>query len=297
MRRLDWIPADYMDECVHEGTIYKLEYETDDYFHAGKRIEKHAWVYIPYGYKKGQSYPCVYFMHGAGTDLDTFLYPAGQPLLFYHVLNHMIEAGEIPPMIMVFPTYYQGEYGPSNCTKETDLGLAACFPKELREDLIPAVEKEYLNVPVHYSLRNREEHKRRIFAGFSVGGVIAWNVFADCLDLVSSFGMLSGDCWKKEWMGGSKCTVETVDLLEESVNQNRYSKEAFTIFAYTGEKDAACIGMEKQIEEMYRRKNTFDRENVAFTIMEGGLHNYDYGFLYLYHCLKEWYRREQKQGE
>ena len=291
MKKLKWIPPSYMEECLHSGKLERLNYETEDYFHKGRRIEKHAWVYVPYGYEKGEMYPSVYFMHGAATDLDSFLWPAGQHFLFFHILNHMIENGDIPPLIMIFPTYYQGEYGPSNCTKETDLALAACFPDELRYELIPEVEKAYMDVAADYSLRNRTERKRRIFTGFSMGGVIAWNVFCDGLDLFSSFGMLSGDCWKKEWMGGSKYPEETADILERAVKNRNYHADDFSVFAYTGEKDPAYTGMSRQIEQLYQRKDLFSRENLSFHVMENGLHHYDYGFLYLYHCLKEWKER------
>lgn len=290
-KALEWIPTEYWEEASRPGRLEKLYYETVDYFHAGKKLRKHAWVYLPPEYQKGERYLSMYFMHGAGTNLDEWIFPAGQPFAFKNVLDHMIENGDIQPVIFVFPTYYQGEYNEKNCNKDTDIGLAEYFPTELRQDLIPAVETGYLNLTSDYSAfslrKKRADRERRIFGGFSMGAVTTWNVFAECMDLFSIFCPLSGDCWRAEWMGGSKKSAETAALLAEAIENSGYEDSDYRIYCVTGERDIALKAMSMQIEEMYRLNHLFHKNNLQFDIAENGLHNYDYGFLYLYHFLKD----------
>ncbi len=283
-KKLEWIPPKYLEDSSCPGTLDKMEYVTENYFEIGENVRKHAWIYLPYGYEYGSDYPYAYFMHGAATDFDSWIKPAGIPFLFKNVLDNMIEHGDIPKVIMVFSTYYQGKYNRENCKKETDIALAQRYPSELRYSLVPAVERNYIEGDAKNFKSNR---KKRMFAGFSMGSVITWNVFCECMDLFEFYGPLSGDCWKEEWMGGSRSSKKTARYLETAVKKSGYGQEDFHIFAYTGSRDVAFRAMSEQIKEM-KCGNFFNGDNLDYTVMEGGMHNYDYGFLYLYYCLKTW---------
>lgn len=63
------IPVKYISQRFSEcGTIETISYTTFDYFGDGSEIEKHANVYLPYGYDEEKQYNVLYLMHGIGGD-------------------------------------------------------------------------------------------------------------------------------------------------------------------------------------------------------------------------------------
>ena len=73
------MPAEMLKECDKKGTVERFEYEsrvydkddgTDDNTAAtnaqksAEKLQKGAWVYVPYGYDASKKYDILYLMHG-----------------------------------------------------------------------------------------------------------------------------------------------------------------------------------------------------------------------------------------
>lgn len=139
------IPDSYLTEAEQQGTLQDLYYNTYESFsynEKSQRLQKHAVVYLPYGYNESKQYPVFYLMHGGWSNEYTYLGSPDEPQGMKHILDHGIANGEIQPMIVVCPTY--------NNTSPEDSGdyslalrLTDNYHNELINDLIPAVEGKY----------------------------------------------------------------------------------------------------------------------------------------------------------
>ena len=139
------IPDSYLTEAKQQGTLQDLYYNTYESFsydEKSQKLQKHAVVYLPYGYDESKKYPVFYLMHGGWSNEYTYLGSPDEPHGMKHILDHGIANGKIQPMIVVCPTY--------NNTSPEDSGdyslalrLTDNYHNELINDLIPAVEGKY----------------------------------------------------------------------------------------------------------------------------------------------------------
>ena len=280
------MPSIYWTEAEEKGTIEKCVYDTEDALKIGRMIQKYAYVYLPFGYQRGKDYKVAYFMHGAGTDISEFLNHGEECSPMKNVLDHMIQYKDVEQMIVVFPTYYQGDYNPSNCTMEKDVFLGKYFPQELVSSLMPAVESRYCTA----TGRETAHRSRRGFGGFSFGGAITWEVFSQCLEQFSFFFPASGYFLDKIAERSVDLGKRVSQLAGHVENSYKEAKE-FYIYAVTGEKDIAYTPMKEQIQLMKKVPEIFNEENMTFAVCENGLHNYEYAGMYLYNALRafDWY--------
>jgi len=115
-------------------------------------------VYTPPGYEVGQQkYPVFYLLHGAG-DCDDSWTSVGRAGF---VLDNLLAAGKIKPMIVVMPAGHQpgtpGATPPPPATAEQP----PPFTAEFVTDVMPYVEKHY---------RTLTDRPHRAIAGLSMGG-------------------------------------------------------------------------------------------------------------------------------
>ncbi len=187
-KRAVWaVPAKYdTGEIPEAGTLEELVYETKAYATDSRPVTKRALVYLPYGYDEGGQYNILYLMHGTGDDENYWLQTHGYNKI---MLDRMIAAGEIQPLIVVTPTFYVEDDG-----KDSSLDiLTFSFREELRNDLMPAVETKYATFAEtadDAGFAASREH--RAFAGLSRGAVTTANsVLCGSLDYFSRFGLFS----------------------------------------------------------------------------------------------------------
>lgn len=86
-------------------TLYYNTYESFSYDEKSQKLQKHAVVYLPYGYDESKKYPVFYLMHGGWSNEYTYLGSPDEPHGMKHILDHGIANGKIQPMIVVCPTY------------------------------------------------------------------------------------------------------------------------------------------------------------------------------------------------
>lgn len=144
-----------------------------------------ALIYTPPGYSKGKKYPVLYLLHGIGGDEKEW-FNQGKPQL---ILDNLYAEKKLQPMIVVLPNGRAAKddrasgniYGPDR------VQAFAVFERDLLDDLIPFVEKNY---SVHTDRENRA------IAGLSMGGGQSLN-----------FGL--GNLEKFAWVGGFSSAPNT----------------------------------------------------------------------------------------
>lgn len=172
-------------EIAETGTLEELIYDTKAYATDSRSLQKRALVYLPYGYEESKPYNILYLMHGTGDDENYWLSTHHYNKV---MLDRMIAAGEIEPLIVVTPTFYVED----DCKDGLD-ALTFSFREELRNDLMPAVESKYSTYAESIDdagfARSRDH---RAFAGLSRGSVTTCHsAFCGSLDYFSWFGMFS----------------------------------------------------------------------------------------------------------
>ena len=60
------MPKEMLTECTNKGTVELFEYTSETYDDSHRKLNKRAYVYLPYGYDKSQSYNILYLLHGGG---------------------------------------------------------------------------------------------------------------------------------------------------------------------------------------------------------------------------------------
>lgn len=125
-----------------------------DYWSRSLKRLRHVAVVTPPGYDQspGERYPVLYLLHGAG-DRELGWVADGRA---HHILDNLLADGKARPMIIVMP---DGHPLPPGSVEMMD--AFPLFEKDLLEDLIPFVEKNY---------RVKDDAAHRALAGLSMGG-------------------------------------------------------------------------------------------------------------------------------
>lgn len=278
------LPKSYFQPAERQGIVRRINYPTKAYG------VKYAYVYIPFGYDEkdlSRRYDILYLVHGANSGTETFLWGENMNSHFKNMIDHMIEDGEIKPLIIVTPTFYPPGNIKSGQGRERE--LAEKFPDELIHHLMPSVESLYLTYADTIDYEGFcASRNHRFFGGFSMGGVITWYVFDRLMDCFSAYIPLSGDCWKFCSLGGERMPAETAQWLADSVRNSSRTAEDFKIYTSTGTLDTAYLALKNQTDAMLKHPDVFkDGENGnLFTFFaQGGVHDYIYAYEYLHSAL------------
>ena len=271
------IPEDCLRPAERAGRVERLDY-------AAGGVGKHALVYVPFGYDgDDRPYDVFYLIHGGGGDQADFFRPE-----FLAMLDHLFEAGLPARMLVVCPSYYAPE-GADRGISASGAAVAG-FARELKEDVIPAVERRYRVYAARGDgLRANRDH--RAVGGFSMGAVATWYAFLDALDAFRWFMPLSGDCWLFGELGGSTHAEQTARALAEAVARQGFGPGDFRIHAITGTKDVACPNETAQIDAMRAFPEVFRfGDNIDYDLLEGGVHDYADIRRYIYNALPGLFR-------
>ena len=171
---------DVVRKNIPHGTVDTISYSS-------KTVGtiRRALIYTPPGYSKRKKYPVLYLLHGIGGDEKEWL-NGGHPEV---ILDNLYAENKIEPMIVVMPNgrAMKDDRAVGNVFDSVKVQAFATFEKDLLNDLIPYVEK---NFPV---VKDRE---RRAIAGLSMGGGQSLN-----------FGL--GNLDKFAWIGGFSSAPNT----------------------------------------------------------------------------------------
>ena len=290
---IDAVPEGYFAPSDHAGQVVEITYDSRDYTAASEpAIQKTAYVYLPYGYDEADEntrYDILYLMHGWTMTAGDFFDTAQSGIV--PMLDHMIENGDIPPVIVVCATFDAQNQSQGFSRSVEELSV---FHRDLRENLIPYVESRYHTYADDVTgegLQASREH--RAFGGFSLGAVTTWYQFIYNLDYIKYFVPMSGDCWIMGTYGGLYQPVETVDYLEQVVADGGWDGDDFCIYQGIGTDDPIWDQTDSQIQEMLGR-DLFTAENLHYAIIQGGRHDIDACERYLYHALQTFFGSEEE---
>ena len=227
----------YRQHDIEErGTIRRLSYEsTDD---QGVKVLKYANIYLPYGYDESadRAYNVLYVMHGGGGNPDAWL----DSCLIKNELDFAFSEKEAEPFIVVFPTYYKRG---AKADQKPDAGFSYAneqilfFQKELREDLIPAVESScrtfaYGDVSEE-SLRASRTH--RAFSGFSMGGGTTWYAFTENLDITAIYEVTTYTVTFTDGVTGDVIGTDTVTIGSDATFPAPPEHEGYDFIGWDGD--------------------------------------------------------------
>lgn len=157
-------PAFYDVKDVPHGEVRIKPYVSKSLGGLGRT----AWVYTPPGYDRGNNYPVLYLLHGAG-DIESGWTMIGRA---NNILDNLIAEGKARPMVVVMPLGYATQSfwaGPARAAANTPAAPGAAptpivqqgFYRDFLNDLMPMVEKDY-------KVSKRADD--RAIAGLSMGG-------------------------------------------------------------------------------------------------------------------------------
>jgi enterochelin esterase-like enzyme len=160
---------------IAHGKIDTVRYESKTVGTTRKAI-----IYTPPGFSKDKKYPVLYLLHGIGGDEKEWL-NGGKPQV---ILDNLYAEHKIEPMIVVMPNgrAMKDDRATGNIMAPDKVQAFATFERDLLNDLIPFIEKEY---PVI----NDREH--RAIAGLSMGGGQSLNFGLGNLDTFAWVGGFS----------------------------------------------------------------------------------------------------------
>ena len=274
------VPAEYMVQAEHPGTVERLDYATKDYARNSEDIQKTAYIYLPYGYDAADTETCydiVYLMRGWGGSAGEYFRMAN----LKNVFDNLIEKGNMKPIIMVSATFYTENSSGDFSSSITDF---RAFHLDFENALMPAVEGKYHTYAASSSdagLKASRDH--RAFGGFSLGSVTTWLELCYDYDYIRYFAPMSGSSWYYGTYGNFRFK-DNVDFIENLVQEQNLDERGYFIYHAVGTQDAVkgqSIGM---AEEMLSR-DTFTPDHYVFYQKDGGYHDFNAVQEYLYHAL------------
>ena len=277
------VPAEYKKKATQQGKIVAFTYKTSTYYgeetwpnsnldtktaaayaeREDRELEKKIYVYLPFGYDEAadKRYQVLYHMHGTTCDGTTLIKGEGKDSETKRLLDNMIENGDIKPMIVVFPTWYNGL---DLDEKDPDY-LISHFGTELKRDVMPAVEKQFktyaglkegmTEAEMEQAFEDSRAH--RAVSGYSRGGVLTWNLFAEMQNCFQWYVPMSGDYLCELFTATQESCTEKTEALTKKLDDQGYGKEDFFVYSTVGALDFAYRGVNMQFHSMLRQPEYF----------------------------------------
>ncbi len=280
------VPSSYKTASDHPGTVTRLEYDSKDYVRDEAAITKTAYVYTPYGYDESDEetrYNIIYLMHGWGGHAGEYFEYTSTKNMF----DHLIENGDIPPVIIVSATFYNEN---SSADFNSSIAEFRQFHRDFEENLMPTVEGLFhTNAKSAADADLRASRDHRAFGGFSLGSVTTWLQFCYDYDYIRYFLPMSGSCWYYGTYGDFQIE-KNVDYIEQLVKDNDLAQRGYFIYHAVGTQDAVKSQSIDMADEMLRRNDVFTPAHYMFHLKDGGYHDFNAVQEYLYNALPLFFR-------
>ncbi|MGI6211680.1 MAG: alpha/beta hydrolase [Anaerovoracaceae bacterium] len=294
IRGIRKIPAGYQKPAKKQGKVRLIHYDTTLIDGTGRTVRKTARVYLPYGYKKSKKYNIVYLVHGYGGHDYTYLGTNDDPRPFRNILDHMIQEGDIEPIILVTPTLtleYTDYYTELN-------GM----DHEIAHELMEAVESKYSTYAEDTSEEGyRASRNHRAFAGFSMGSSVTWRLLRDHADYAKYYLNMSMPLYYTESGYDEQLNTQSAQAIVNGIEASGVTAKDYKVFAASGTKDFMCKGTEQQVEALAgytkwftKTSKGFDKGNIMFHAWKGREHHYYEGYPYLYNALIRFFKDDSK---
>jgi enterochelin esterase-like enzyme len=211
------------------------------YFSKVTNSWRQFYIYTPPAYDSAvnTSYPVLYILHGGGED-ETGWATQGKTDL---IMDNLIAAGKAKPMLIVMPDANIGAGGFNAGSIENSLKL---FEKEMKETIIPFVEKNY---------RTLTDANSRAMAGLSLGGMHTLYTGVNNTDKFAYLGVFSSG-WIVPMM--NSISDKQYAFLKENTDKVNGNLKSFWI-SEGGKEDIAWKNGQIMLEKLndLKIKNTY----------------------------------------
>ena len=232
---------DIFREDIAHGKIDTISYNSTTVGTTRKAL-----IYTPPGYSADKKYPVFYLLHGIGGDEKEWL-NGGHPEV---ILDNLYAEKKVEPMIIVMPNgrAMKDDRATGNIFDPEKVEAFATFEKDLLNDLIPFVEKNFPVIAIRES---------RAIAGLSMGGGQSLN-----------FGMGNPD--KFAWVGGFSSAPNTLKLEELVPDPAKVKEQLKLLWISCGDKDG-LIRISKQTHDFLEVSNVPHN----YFVVQGGGHDFN----------------------
>ncbi|QVL30463.1 esterase family protein [Telmatocola sphagniphila] len=238
---------DKKKEGIERGKVELVEYDSKTV-----GAKRKARVYTPPGFSKDQKYPVLYLLHGIGGDENEWT-RSGSPDV---ILDNLYAEKKLTPMIVVMPNGRASKELTARDPIPKQSPAFALFEKDLLNDLIPFIEKNY---PV------KADRESRALAGLSMGGGQSLN-----------FGLSNLNTFA--WVGGFSSAPNTRPPQDLIKNPEEMNTKLRLLYVACGDKDGLfriTEGLHKALEEK--------KIPHAYNVIPGGAHDFKVWKSDLYH--------------
>jgi enterochelin esterase-like enzyme len=220
-------PMFFQQQQVPHGTLHLHKYLSKSL-----GVTRSLYIYTPPGYETSENnrYPVLYLFHGMGDTEDAWTVVGRANF----IVDNLLAANKARPLVIVMP------YGhtPSAPPDMRSLGNYAAFEKDLIDDIIPYVQKNY---------RVSKGQKDRAIAGLSMGGGQSLTIGLGNLEL---FG----------WIAALSSAVPREPKLDELLSNAKAKKDKLNLlWIGCGNKDFLF----KANQDLITRLNTEKIKHVA----------------------------------
>jgi enterochelin esterase-like enzyme len=228
---------------THRDGIARGKLETIEYESKTVGIKRKAQVYTPPGYSKERKYPVLYLLHGIGGNEHEWT-RGGRANV---ILDNLYADKKAVPMIVVIPNGRASKDVTARDPIPKQSPAFAAFEKDLLNDLIPFIEKNYAV---------KSDREARALAGLSMGGGQALN-----------FGL--GHLEAFAWVGGFSSAPNTrrpADLIKDHAAA---AKKLRLLYVACGDRDGLLRisqGVHRMLEE--------NKVPHVYRVIEGGRHDF-----------------------
>ncbi|QHT71695.1 esterase [Rhodocytophaga rosea] len=230
---------DQVRSGIPTGKIDTIQYESKTVGTTRKAL-----IYTPPGYQKKKKYPVFYLLHGIGGDEKEWLRGANPQV----ILDNLYAEKKLEPMIVVMPNgrAMKDDRAVGNVFDKEKVEAFATFEKDLLNDLIPYIEKNY---------RVLTDREHRAIAGLSMGGGQSLN-----------FGL--GNLSKFAWVAGFSSAPNTKQPEELLPNPEEAKKQLKLLFISCGDNDN-LISVSKRTHDYL-----FENKVPHIYYIEPGVHDF-----------------------
>ena len=279
-------PVEARTATEEKGTLehYHLEPGTDevlpdahpDVVPDGSRMQDIV-VYTPYGYDEDKQYNVLILSPASGHSAHQWL---EKPTLVNanlgrikgcDLLDRLIAAGRIEPLIVVAVEYYQSG---------SPADVAFFYEWDLRGRVLPFLAENYAtyaSVDENGALIPAPEHFG--YAAYSFGAMIGWQMLPDCTDLFAYWSLASG---------GYQNDEELAERLDASIGE-----ENPILYLYTGDGTLAAgwMAYRNRVEKLSEDCRCIeDGINLSFVAVDNVEHGYQCCNTGLYNSLQIFFR-------
>jgi hypothetical protein len=242
------IPANYWDPRENAGALILDQYK-------GRTID----IYLPFGYTAEEMYDIFYFKMGTNNTAQQFWSFPGHTKRFEHVIDNLIDNGEIRPCVIVS---IQGERpGRSKWLPENLYGLI-CYV----EGRVMTYAKKNADLII-------ESAPHRALGGWSLGAIECRNVLVD--DRKNEFWKMIG------WFN-----------MQSGYNANGMQNISGTPFvgcAAGGYDDAGCVMFTKTCANIFGKTERLKKNHAQ--IVPGYTHAIDFQVRYFYNAIRYFFKK------